>query len=56
MNRHRAYWSAMGPEPATEERPLSDKELQRRLSELVVLWGINAVITGIRKIWEENNK
>lgn len=56
MNRNRAHWSAMGLEERTEgeERPFSEKELRRRLSELVAIWGIDTVITAIRKIYEDN--
>lgn len=50
MNRHKLYWSEMGNEPDVTHRHEMSKKLTERLEHLCNVYGVDEVITEIRKI------
>ena len=50
MNRHRLYWSEMGNEPDPTHRHEMSGKLIDQLEHLCNVYGVDEVITEIRKI------
>ncbi len=54
MNRHRAYWSAMGLEPSTEQSQLSKEyeRLRKELQWMIGRFGKDEVVKELIRIIE----
>ena len=53
MNRHRAYWSAMGIEP---EGTAGEKSLRERIEILIGRYGLDAVVTEVVKKLQQHQE
>ena len=56
MNKHRAYWSAMGLEPDETHQEGKTEKLKQEMQKLIDIYGKDKVITALRKICEEGGQ
>jgi len=58
MNRHRAYWSAMGLEPAEVEsvKARQLRESREKIQKIVYIIGFDETANILRKIYEESKE
>lgn len=53
MNKHRAYWSAMGLEPDETHQEGKIAKLKQEMQRLIDIYGKDKVITSLREICKE---